>query len=149
MPETLNQTLLKVIRKVRNPFPTGAVSKGEFISQSDMEFDDWIWYYITSPNGFRAIHKRGDVLDVVFPFNGTIYGIAIPTDFIELVESINAFVNSPGAKPSDKTSEQVFGSYAWTRGTNSRTGAPLGWEDIFADALSAYRYMFWPCEVIY
>ena len=146
-PETLEQTILRIMRKIRNPFYAGSMKSDVFYDISQVEFDDWQYYYIAQAPGQRIIHKRGDSLND-FPFGGNVYAIAPLTDFIELCQRINSWLASPAAQTGNKTSEQVFGSYAVSYATN-KDGKPLDWHDVFSNELSAFRQMFWPEEVIY
>jgi hypothetical protein len=74
-------------------------------------------------------------------WRGTVYGLAIPSDFLVLCEEIREFQEKNGN--SSLVSETVIGVHTWVRGTktdgNRATGTPITWKDAFADRLNDYR----------
>lgn len=72
-------------------------------------------------------------------FSGSVFGLSIPVDFLELVKSIEAFQEKQGT-PTNITSES-FGVYSESRATGA-DGAPMGWSDVFRKQLNRYRRMF-------
>ena len=77
-------------------------------------------------------------------FTGTILPMAVPRDFIALVEEIAVWVEEYGAKVlSPFQSENVIGVYSYTKASTG--GAAAGgtssptWENVFASRLNPYR----------
>lgn len=73
-------------------------------------------------------------------FNGIVYGLRIPRDFLSLVSDIEQFVAKAGAD-SPYTSESVVGLHSWSKATD-KTGAPVSWETVYKKRLNPYRRMF-------
>jgi hypothetical protein len=75
-------------------------------------------------------------------FNGTVALLAIPRDFLEIVEDINHFVevNKKDKKAGRFTSENI-GGYSYTRAT-SAGGVPASWHEVFQTRLNPYRKMY-------
>lgn len=74
--------------------------------------------------------KRGELTDEIF--DGAVWLLAIPQDFIKLSEEIAEYKQNN--KPSGYTSES-FGGYSYTKKEDS------GWQGIFKKALHRFRKM--------
>ena len=74
-------------------------------------------------------------------FAGTICALAVPPAVIALSAEINAWVVANGENlNSPYTSESVLGVYSYTKATGGHgAGGTVGWMDVFADRLKAYR----------
>lgn len=92
-------------------------------------------------DGLYLINDRLITLDDSMDesFSGTIYGLGIPSAFIQLVDEIELFSNSAEGQASNITSAS-FGiqSYSWATDAN---GNRAGWETVFAKRLNQYRRM--------
>lgn len=80
-------------------------------------------------------------------FDGIIYRLVVPKDFVKLVEKIKTFSESEGGQASNITNAS-FGvqSYGYATDTN---GVRATWETVFASQLNALnvRRMFMDIEV--
>lgn len=76
-------------------------------------------------------------------FDGKVWGLHPPSDFLELCEAINDYdaKNPVGAYQSES-----FGAYSYTRASVGGT-AGNGWEAAFAGQLLPYRRMFTEVDV--
>lgn len=100
-----------------------------------------IWEPGTDPRWWeKIIDSPEEHITVNERFSGTVYGLNVPRDFLELAEEIQEFNNRPSTN-SDRTSESVLGAVSWTRATD-QNGMPAGWQSIFSKKLNAYRRMF-------
>lgn len=72
-------------------------------------------------------------------FNGTIYKLIIPYDFIQLVTKIEAFTNSNAGEQSNITSAS-FGIQSVSYGVNEN-GVKASWNNVFRAELNRYRRM--------
>lgn len=77
-------------------------------------------------------------------FGGSILPMAVPRDFLQLVEEIAAWVDEYGSKVlSPYQSENVIGVYSYTKaGTGSGNAGGSSsptWESVFASRLNPYR----------
>lgn len=70
-------------------------------------------------------------------FTGVIHPMAIPQDFLDLVDEIGAYIDNEANAPTGYTSES-FGGYSYTRATNDN-GAAVTWQDVFRSRLNRYR----------
>ena len=71
-------------------------------------------------------------------FDGIIYQLAPPPDFLALVEKIKAFNERTGV--SDNVVSAKFGIESFTRATNA-SGNIAMWQDVFKAELSSFRRM--------
>lgn len=70
-------------------------------------------------------------------FKGTITQLAIPKDFLSLVDEIETYVEAQSGKYSPYTSES-FGGYSYTKATNS-SGTVGDWSTVFRERLNTWR----------
>ena len=85
-----------------------------------------------------GVHKfRTDTITDQKPFDGAVWAMAVPPDFLEVVEEIEAYCESDAGKTSPYVSES-FGGYSYTKATTT-DGSPVGWKQAFASRLSAWR----------
>ena len=73
-------------------------------------------------------------------FEGTIYGLIIPLDFLQLCKEIDVFAKSPAGAPGPYTSESVIGVHSYTKATGP-DGLPVGWQAVFGGRISEFRKM--------
>lgn len=70
-------------------------------------------------------------------FNGAIFAMSVPADFVALCEEIQAFVEDKSNAPTGYTSES-FDGYSYTRATDS-AGAAADWRTVFRKRLNRWR----------
>lgn len=70
-------------------------------------------------------------------FEGRIWFLAPPLDFLELVETIKAYEEK---NPVGALVQERFGEYSYMR--NMRSGADTGWATAFKNDLAQYRHMY-------
>ena len=70
-------------------------------------------------------------------FTGAICGMAVPKDFLDLVEEIAAYNEKFKSSDNGYVSES-FGGYSYTKATDSN-GNVASWKSAFATRLNAYR----------
>ncbi len=70
-------------------------------------------------------------------FEGAIWSMAVPPDFLELVSKIKKSCESESVSSSPYTSES-FGGYSYTKATNQK-GLPVTWKDTYGNELNRYR----------
>lgn len=68
-------------------------------------------------------------------FNGTIIGLAIPNELIELETNIKAYVVK---NPSTAYTSESFGGYSYSKATDTN-GVVASWQDVFRKELNTYR----------
>ena len=78
---------------------------------------------------------KDDLIDETF--DGAIWVLKIPKDFLKLCEEIEEFSKSDSQKPSPYVSES-FGGYSYTKATSS-SGAAVTWRDVFLNRLNKWR----------
>lgn len=78
-------------------------------------------------------------------FQGSIYSLHVPHDFIELVQKIKVFSESKEGQQSNVVS-QSFGIQSVSFGTTSN-GTRAGWQSAFSTDLNKYRRMTADIEV--
>lgn len=72
-------------------------------------------------------------------FNGIVYGLSVPREFIELVNKIDKFTQSKEGQESNITSAS-FGIQSQSFGTDNN-GVRAGWQTVFRNELHKYRRM--------
>ena len=70
-------------------------------------------------------------------FTGTVYGLAVPPDFIQLVKDIETFESSDEATRTNLIKES-FGGISYTLSTDEN-GQIAGWETVFAKRLASFK----------
>lgn len=71
-------------------------------------------------------------------FNGTIWSLRVPPDFIKLCEDIQTFQEQ---RETNGVVRERNANYDYTLATN-KNGLPAEWEDIFSKRLDTFRKMF-------
>lgn len=74
-------------------------------------------------------------------WEGTVFGLRIPPDFLELCGEIQGYLESPAGKPGAYTSETVVGLHSWSK-ASGKNGAPVDWRDVFSGRLAPFVKMF-------
>lgn len=109
----------------------GSVAPSDFLQ-------DGQYYRIIGSVFNDGVHKFGsDTLTDEKPFDGAVWAMAVPPDFLEVVGEIEAYCKSDAGKTSPYVSES-FGGYSYTKATTT-DGSPVGWKQAFASHLSAWR----------
>lgn len=70
-------------------------------------------------------------------FEGAVWSMAVPPAVIDLAAEIEEYNKSEAGNPSPFTAES-FGGYSYTKATDA-SGAPIGWQKVFASRLSKWR----------
>lgn len=76
-------------------------------------------------------------------FDGKVWGLHPPDDFIALCDEINAYNDK---NPIGAPQSESFGAYSYTRGSTG-SAAGNGWEAAFAGQLLPFRRMFTEVDV--
>lgn len=71
-------------------------------------------------------------------FEGTIYGLAIPKSFINLVTDIETY---DSGKTKSNTTSESFNNYSVSY-AKDKNGSPLQWQGIFKSELDTFRQMY-------
>ena len=71
-------------------------------------------------------------------FDGSIYGLAVPKDFVELSTTISTFVDK---NPQSALTSESFSGYSYAKATDIN-GAPMSWQSVFASDLKPYKKMY-------
>lgn len=71
-------------------------------------------------------------------FTGTVWVLAVPRSFLDVVGEIEAYEKQTGGASSPYLSES-FAGYSYTRVTNSQTGQVATWKEIFRSRLNEWR----------
>lgn len=102
------------------------LQEGQYFRIKGSIFNDGVYQYPAS-----KLHDE--------EFVGEIWAMAVPLRFITLVDEIQDWVdNNKKYVDSPFTSESYSGYYSYTKGTSS-SGSQIGWQDVFADRLNAWR----------
>lgn len=131
--------LYTIMKHIHNLFPTDKRYEGEvcvvggaisldfikdnqyFLVEGSL-FNDGVWKY-------PATGMTDEV------FNGHITGLAIPAEFLDLVDEIESYVNDD--KRNGFQSES-FGGYSYTKAAGAN-GVMADWPDIFRQRLNVWR----------
>ena len=70
-------------------------------------------------------------------FDGAVWAMNIPPQFIALAADIKTFNDNEANKPSAYTSES-FGGYSYSKATNSN-GSPITWQSAFKSDIDRWR----------
>lgn len=106
--------------------PLDFLQNGQYFRIVGSVFNDGVYQY--GAEGIAFLDET---------FDGSIWSMAVPPDFIALAHEIEKWQQSDAAKPSAYTSES-FGGYSYTRATNSQ-GMAVTWKDAFSSRLNKWR----------
>lgn len=87
-----------------------------------------------------GVHNTADMLTDE-EFSGAVWSMAIPPDFLQLVEDISMWVTDNAKTINSPYQSESFGGYSYTLKSNGGTsGAEAGtWQSQFAARLSPWR----------
>lgn len=89
-----------------------------------------------------GVHKYTDDMQLVDEeFDGIIYALAIPSEFLLLAEEIEAYNKTEASKPSGYASES-FGGYSYSKAGGGSVTASANanqWEQVFKSRLNRFR----------
>lgn len=71
-------------------------------------------------------------------FVGYISPLAVPMDFLNLVEEISEWCEKNDTAANTPYQSESFGGYSYTRATDSN-GNAVGWQDVYKKRLNAWR----------
>lgn len=114
----------------------GKYFPNQFIKIENSITNDGIYKIINFENQEIEIENTTDE-----EFEGAIYGLAIPKDFIKLAKEIEEYQKSNPISKSNIISESYLNGYSYTMATNSN-GQVSGWQDVFKNKLDTYRRIY-------
>lgn len=89
-----------------------------------------------------GVHKYSDDMELVDEeFDGIIYALALPPEFLLAAKEIDAYRKTEASKPNGYVSESFDGySYTKANGSSGATSANANqWEKVFASTLNRFR----------
>ena len=133
--------IAKVMASINNYFVHSTIA-GHFVIEEGsitLPFLNGQYYRIQGSVFNDGVFKYGDTDTTLIDeeFDGIIYGLAPPNEFISLCEEIEAFCESPAGKISPYSSES-FGGYSYTK-ASGKSGGPITWQDAYAKELRRWR----------
>lgn len=72
-------------------------------------------------------------------FEGAIWLMAIPKDFLALAKEIEDWVAEYGSKLTSPYTSESFGGYSYSKASGKNGGGAVTWQDAFASRLNLYR----------
>lgn len=89
-----------------------------------------------------GVHKYGDADDILVDepkFNGAVWLMRVPEDFIKLVDEIKAWQDKNGDIVNSPYQSESFGGYSYTKASGNSNGDSYGWKNVFGARLNRYR----------
>lgn len=132
--------LYQVCKHCRNFFQIG-YSVGEFEIEDgtiSLPLLDGQYFMIegsTLNDGIYCYPESGLIDET---FHGTIYRLAIPKEFLDLVHDIEKYCESESKNGVGLYQSESFGGYTYTRATNA-SGNAASWTNAFASRLNVWR----------
>ena len=125
-----------VLRFLDNPEKDIALQDKQYYRIVNSTFNDGVWKY-------EKNKPNNELMDEIF--SGAIWFMAVPRDFLNLVEKIAAwdakYGNLDSAAQSPFSSES-FGGYSYSKasgGNGSGSGSAITWKDNFKSELNKWR----------
>jgi hypothetical protein len=72
-------------------------------------------------------------------FDGAIWLMAIPKDFLALAKEIEDWEAEYGSKLNSPFTSESFGGYSYSKASGKNGGGAVTWQDAFASRLNLYR----------
>lgn len=136
--------LYEVMKQVRNFFPTGTHVYETFKIEDgtvQLPFLQDGQYFLIEKSVFNdGVHKypASDLKDETF--YGCISPLAIPKDFLRLVEDIEKWQEKNADIVASPYLSESFGGYSYTKATSASTeGAVTSWQGYFKSRLAEWR----------
>lgn len=142
-------SMTELMRAVRNCFVTGAAD-GQWRVEGGVLTGDtplpYISYVAIEGRGVYALSPDGTVEGLPDgEWEGRIWLLEPPEDFLRLLEDINAYLAKTGDESITSGTitrrRESFGVYA-TETEYGASGTSGGWQSAFADRMAPYRRMF-------
>lgn len=83
-------------------------------------------------------YKEGLVLEDE-TFDGAIWLMAIPKDFLALAKEIDDWIAKYGEALNSPYQSESFGGYSYSKASGNNGGGAVTWQDAFASKLNLYR----------
>lgn len=133
--------LAQLLRHLKNWFVApGGVHSGKFIIKGgsvELPFLLEGQYFRIVGSIFNdGLHQYPEFGLVDETFSGTVWALAIPSELVELAEEISQWNEK---NPVGMYTSESFGGYSYTKATNSATGQPATWQDVFRSRLNQWR----------
>ncbi len=72
-------------------------------------------------------------------FDGAIWLMAIPKDFLALAKEIDDWIAKYGEALNSPYTSESFGGYSYSKASGNNGGGAVTWQDAFASKLNLYR----------
>lgn len=136
-----------------------AECKNYFIQDSDIHTSNYIiqggmispvsflkdgqYYRIIGSALNDGVYKHGtdDTALADEEFFGSLWAMRVPTEFVALVEDIQAWETANASALSGPYASESFGGYSYSKATSANGGA-YSWRDQFKNRLNAFRRLF-------
>jgi len=116
----------------------GRYKAGQYILLGGSVFVDGIYKI----SGIDGDAYSLDGADTDEDWSGAVYGLAIPSDFLEIVEEIKVLQAQSSRNPNaGLVQSERFQNYSYTMAT-ADNGLPATWKDVFSSRLNPFREMF-------
>lgn len=137
--------------------PSGFLKDGQYFRICGSALNDGVYKFSSSGNSYATVYKLAngqavkDTESITLTdetFNGTVWEMFVPRNFIELCDEILEWYELYGKNPVNRSpyTAESFGGYSYSKGTGntsiSGTGTAITWEAQFADALNRFRRVY-------
>lgn len=123
-----------------NIAPSDFLKEGQYFRICGSDLNDGV--YCNTAKGRQALVDE--------EFEGNIWAMSVPRDFVELVDKISNWAaqnEAPNSVNLSTFTSESFGNYSYSKGSGGGTksgvaGAATTWQTAFYDALTPYRREF-------
>lgn len=132
-------TIGSVMRHCRNYFEAGYLDgefdivNGELLSPA---FSDGRFIAIQGSAFNDGVHRQGDGRMIDESFEGRVWVLSPPADFVQLCREIAEYDEK---NPAGALQSESFGNYSYTRAGDSSTGGAATWQSAFQRRLAMYQ----------
>lgn len=127
-------------------YGTFTVEDGHLVSSGDMGIKTNQYYRIIGSTFNDGVYKHGSESLIDESFNGSVWLMAVPPDFVSLCTEIADWQTKYGGVNSTNMSpyqSESFNGYSYSKsssggGGSSRSSTPT-WQSVYADRLGRYR----------
>lgn len=128
-------------------FGTFVISDGSIVSRNDgtMDLQDGQYFRIIGSIFNDGVHQYPTTDLVDEEFEGAVWALAIPADFLAIVSEIEAWVAKYGAVDSaamSPFSSESFGGYSYSKsggGSSDSASGAGSWQSAFGSRLNKWR----------
>lgn len=135
--------LSEICREIRNWFDINRIYGTFIIKDGELQIDEGLlqkrqYFRIVGSVFNDGVYQYPDTSMTDETFEGAIWVMAIPEEFLQLANEIDAWCRDNSELLKSPYASESYGGYSYSRAT-SASGRPANWQDTFASRLNRWK----------